>query len=141
MIAKYPSGAIGHLLYNNATFPVTLPNEGIFAGGAGWGNDGQYVSAGGWISDPGSICVLGTRGSLRIFHYANARFLNTGDGPRQVDVAGLPSPNHFAAQLASCVDAIEAGSKPDVDAQDGLAALSIILEAGGFGNGPALDQL
>lgn len=68
-------------------------------------------------------------------------FLNTGDGPRQVDVAGLPSPNHFAAQLASCVDAIEARSKPDVDAQDGLAALSIILEAGGFGNGPLLDQL
>lgn len=68
LIAKSPSGAIGHLLCNNATFPVTLPNEGIFAGGAGWGNDGQYVSAGGWISDPGSICVWGTRGSLRIFH-------------------------------------------------------------------------
>ncbi|MET2830959.1 Gfo/Idh/MocA family protein [Mesorhizobium shangrilense] len=130
LIANYPSGAIGHLLYNNATFPTSLPNEGIFAGGAGWGNDGQYVPAGGWINDPGSISVWGTSGSLRIFHYANALFMNTGKGSQRVETPGLAPPGHFSAQLTACVQTIREGGMPAVTARDGLVALSVVLAAG-----------
>ena len=34
LLLTYPSGAIGHLLYNNATFSAALPNEGMFTGGS-----------------------------------------------------------------------------------------------------------
>ncbi|MFY9238098.1 MAG: Gfo/Idh/MocA family oxidoreductase [Roseovarius sp.] len=129
LLAHYPSGALGHLLYNNATFTTAMPNEGIFAGGDGWGNDGQYVAAGGWLSDPGSISIWGTEGSLRIFHYANAVFLNLGDGPQRVELSGRPSPGHFVTQMEAVVAAIQSGKEPECGAADGIAALSTILTA------------
>jgi predicted dehydrogenase len=129
LIMTYPCGAVGHLLYNNATFSAGLPNEGMFSGGAGWTTDGSMAPAGTWIDDPGSISVYGTEGTLRIFHYCNALFLNTGSGPKRVELQGRAPLGHFATQLEACLAAIADNLPPPVSGHDGMAALRTLLSA------------
>jgi glucose-fructose oxidoreductase len=98
LVAEFENGAIGHLLYDEGTYPTGLPAEGCFSWGASW--DAQGFHPGGtWTASPGSIHVHGTRGALRIFHYADALFLIDGNGPRQIALEGKPAPGHFAAQM------------------------------------------
>jgi predicted dehydrogenase len=127
VIMRFPNGALGHLLYNAATFSATLPNEGMFSGGQGWLIDGAIADPGSWESEPGSIFVYGAHGSLRIFHYVNALFINAGGGPRRIELSGRAAFGHFATQLEDCISAIRNGSKPPVSGEDGMAALKTLL--------------
>ena len=129
LIMTFPCGAIGHLLYNNATFSAGLPNEGMFSSGEGWTTDGSSTPAGSWTNEPGSISVYGTEGTLRIFHYCNSLFLNTGRGPRMVELLGRAPPGHFATQLEACLAAITDNLPAPVSGHDGMAALKTLLAA------------
>ena len=127
MIMTFPGGASGHLLYNAATYSTFLPNEGMFSGGQSWLTDGSLAAAGSWLGEPGSISVYGSEGSLRIFHFANALFLNTGDGPKRIPLEGRASPGHFATQLEDCIAAIREDRDPSITGEDALRALRTLL--------------
>ena len=128
MAMEFANGAMGHLLYNAATFSTVLPKEGMFSGGQGWQSDCSIAQQGLWEQEPGSISVYGTAGSLRIFHYTNALFINTGDGPRQVALAGRPAFGHFATQLEDCAAAIVNDIEPNVTGEMGVEALRALLQ-------------
>ncbi|QNQ10820.1 Gfo/Idh/MocA family protein [Sphingomonas alpina] len=123
LVMTFPSGVMGHLLYNAGTYTAALPNEGMFSGGMSWLTDGSLAPAGTWLGEPGSIAIYGTTGTLRIFHFANALFLNTGNGPRQIPLEGRPCPDHFATQLEDCLDAIAHDRAPAIGGEDALHAL------------------
>ena len=127
MAMEFTNGAIGHLLYNAATYSAALPNEGMFSGGQGWQADCSITHPGLWENEPGSISVYGTTGSLRIFHYTNALFINTGEGPRAIQLVGRPAFGHFATQLEDCADAILSDRAPSISGEDGLRLLEIML--------------
>jgi len=127
MAMEFANGAMGHLLYNAATYSTALPNEGMFSGGQGWQADCSITHPGLWENEPGSISVYGTTGSLRIFHYTNALFINTGDGPRAIQLVGRPAFGHFATQLEDCADAILSDRAPSISGEDGLRLLEIML--------------
>lgn len=127
LIMSFPGGAMGHLLYNAATYSTFLPNEGMFSGGQSWLTDGSIAPAGSWLSEPGSISVYGTEGSLRIFHFANALFLNQGQGPTRIPLEGRASPGHFATQIEDCIAAIGADRDPSISGEDALRALRALL--------------
>ena len=80
-----------------------------------------------WETEPGSISVYGTTGSLRIFHYTNALFINNGEGPHQVQLTGRPAFGHFATQLEDCAEAIFNNREPTVSGEDGVRALKALL--------------
>lgn len=138
LVMSFPCGATGHLLYNAATFSARLPNEGMFSGGEGWMLDDSIAPAGGWVSEPGSMSIYGSTGSLRVFHYTNALYLNTGDGPKRVELSGRPSLGHFATQLEDCVAAIHQDLAPSITGPDGLNALKTILSV--FESRASLDS-
>lgn len=121
---KYESGLIGQLVYNEATYPSDMPNEGIFSWGA-------YFARGtsSWEAHPGSIRIHGSKGALRIFPYANKMFLFNEDGQRQIRVLDIPHPNHFGKQIDSFAESILADEEPVVTGMDGLNALQTILAA------------
>jgi UDP-N-acetyl-2-amino-2-deoxyglucuronate dehydrogenase len=123
MVMQYPGGAVGHLLYNAGTFSTFLPNEGMFSGGMSWLTDGSLAPPGAWLAEPGSIAIYGTTGSLRIFHFANALFLNQGQGMKRVTLEGRPCPDHFSTQLEDCIDAIRTDRQPSIGGADALRAL------------------
>lgn len=128
LVLEYENGAIGELVYEDGTFPIELPTEGIFSGGSGWDLDGS-APAGAWQAHPGSIHIHGTRGSLRIFHYANAVFLRNRDGVRQVKVPEPGAPVQFALQLRAFVEAVRRGLPPPVSAAAGREACRVVLSA------------
>jgi len=128
LLMNFRSGALGHLLYEDSTFPTSLPGEGMFSWGAGWDING-YVPPGLWQSAPGCIHVHGSKGALRIFHYANALFLTDRDGTRQIELEGRPAPGHFAAQVESCARSIQDGAPVEVPGEAGLAALEVLEAA------------
>lgn len=127
MMMQYPGGISGHVLYNAATYSTFLPNEGMFSAGQSWLTDGSLAPAGSWLDEPGSISIYGTTGALRIFHFANALFLNNGDGVRKIPLTGRASPGHFATQLEDCIDAIRTGRAPSIPGDDGVRALRALL--------------
>jgi predicted dehydrogenase len=131
MVMCFPGGVTGHLLYNAATYPAGLPNEGMFSGGQGWLTDGSVAQAGLWENEPGSIAVHGTTGTLRIFHYTNALFLNSGEGPRRISLDGRAAFGHFATQLEDCIACIQDGRDPSVTGEDGIRALEALLSVYG----------
>jgi len=124
----YDNGAIGELVYNECTFPTELPNEGLFSLGDGWDVDG-YVKAGGWIKHPSSFHLYGTKGSLRVFHYANLLYHCSAEGVRQLPLEGAPAPDHFRAQMQCLVDDIAAGRPAATPGEVGLATLQTLLLA------------
>jgi len=123
------NGATGHLLYDDATYGAALPTEGIFSWGRAWGIDGSVGAERSWHPHPWSIAVYGTRGALRIFHYANQLFLTTSAGQEQVRVADVAAPGHFALQMDAFAEAIRTGAQPPVAGADGLRALTVLLAA------------
>ena len=128
MAMTFESGAMGHLIYNAATYSTAMPNEGMFSGGEGWLADNSLTQPGLWEKEPGSIAVYGSKGSLRIFHYTNALFLNTGEGSQQIPITGRPAFGHFATQLEDCADAITANREPSITGEDGLRLLKTMLK-------------
>lgn len=128
MYMRFDNDAVGLLSYNAATYSTTLPNEGVFSGGQGYNADGTLAQAGVWESDPGSIHIYGSKGSLRIFHYTNALYLNNESGMRQVPLVGRPAFGHFATQLEDCLMSVKENRPPPVTGQDGLRAMEAMLQ-------------
>ncbi len=120
------TGAVGQLLYNDCTFDTDLPAEGLFSHGASWDLNG-YAPADTWHAHPGCIHVYGTKGSLRIFHYANQLFLNNKDGLRQIQLPNRPPPAQFAMQIESFAHSIREDRAPEVTGMDGINALRALL--------------
>lgn len=127
MIMKFVSGAMGHLLYNAASYSTVLPNEGMYSGGQGYREDSSISEPGLWEGDPDSISVYGTTGSLRIFYYTNALYLNTGDGPKQIPLSGRTPFGHFATQLETCIASIVEDLPPPISGEVGKTTLETML--------------
>lgn len=117
--------AIGHLLYNEISFPTKLPNEGVFGVGDGWGNRG-YADRGAWDTQSASIDVYGSHGSIRIFGYPNLLFLTTASGVRKVATDPISSPVQFARQMSAFIAAIDRDEDAPVKGQDGVRALTVL---------------
>jgi UDP-N-acetylglucosamine 3-dehydrogenase len=125
----FKNGAVGQLVYNEATYPSDMPYEGIFSWGGGWDISGNLISGGGWNAQPGSIRVHGEKGALRIFYYANKLFLFGNGKQEQIRVMDRPMPSNFALQMESFSTRLQRGDDPEVAGVDGLKALQIILAA------------
>jgi predicted dehydrogenase len=125
---RFANAAVGHLLYDAATFSTALPGEGMFSGGQGYRDDGGISEPGSWDASPVSISVYGSKGSLRIFYYANTLFLNTGEGPKQIALTGRAPFGHFATQLEACIDAISSDLAPPIGGRVGRSVLTTILK-------------
>ena len=126
----FGTGALGQLVYNEATFPSDMPGEGVFSWGGRW-ESGALELGGGWDCHPGSIRVHGELGALRIYPYPNRLFLFAGDKQREIPVDARPMPANFALQLESFVERLRRAEEPEVTGQDGLKALEVILAAYG----------
>lgn len=128
---EYANGAIGQLLYEDGTYPTDLPHEGIFGWAGGWsaGRDNVDIRPGAWQAHPGCIHVHGTRGALRIFHYANKMYWRDDAGVREVMVPDRPFPSSFALQLEDFVRAIRRAAATPVPGEVGLEACRIMLAA------------
>jgi predicted dehydrogenase len=125
---EYANGAVGQLLYEDGTFTTTLPAEGVFAWGGGWNVGGATTTpSGSWNPDPGCIHVHGSKGSLRIYHYANKLFHRSEAGVRQVKVPDRPMPSNFGMQLNTFIEAIRSGAPTPVPGEVGLDALRTLL--------------
>ena len=126
MTIEYESGSVGQLAYDEATYPTEMPSEGVFSLGQGWDLDG-FVPAGHWTRYPGSIHVYGTKGSLRIFHYANQLYQIDHQGLRQIPIEGPAAPYHFATQIDTFAEDILTGRPTTVPGEAGLDALRTML--------------
>lgn len=121
------NGAVGELVYNDATFGAELPNEGAFSWGGSWDPDGNIQPPGQWQSHPGSITVHGTTGALRILHYCNALYLITAEGTRQIPVSDDAMPGNFGQQVEAFARNIRDKSAPATDIGAGRRALEVLL--------------
>jgi predicted dehydrogenase len=122
----FEDDAVGQLIYNEATFPSDLPNEGIFSLGSAWDINGLQPG-GGWAPHPGNIRVHGEEGALRIFHYANKLHHSCSAGIREIPLPDWPMPGNFARQMQSFVARIREGREPEVSGLDGVRALQVVL--------------
>ncbi len=126
---QFESGAVGQLLYCDATFSSDLPYEGMFSWGLTYEPNGTLSPRPRWEDEPGSIRVHGARGALRIFHYANKLFFFGPGRKEQVHVVDRPHPGNFGLQMESFVNSILRDEEPQVTGLDGLRALQVILAA------------
>jgi predicted dehydrogenase len=126
---EFDNAAVGHLIYNEATYPTVLPYEGIYSWGGSWDIQGKLTLGGGWTEYPGNISVYGSEGSLRIFYYANKLFFFDGQTKKQIRVMDRPMPANFALQMESYAMRLQKGLAPEVMGSDGLRALQVILSA------------
>ena len=123
------NGAVGQLVYNEATIPCEMPYEGIFSWGGSWDINYNLTLGGGWDALPQNFRIYGTKGALRVFHYANKMFLFEKEKREQIRVPDRPMPGNFALQMESFASAIREKRSPEVTGQDGLRALEIALAA------------
>jgi len=125
----FESGAVGQLLYNDATFQTNVPYDGVFSEGISWDVSGKPLPGGQWDPQPGCIHVHGEKGALRIYHYANKIYLTDQRGIREIPVQGRPNPGHFGLQMELFAKSLREGREPAVTGEDGLRALQVILGA------------
>jgi len=128
MTMRFSNGAIGQLVYNDATFSCDMPGEGIFSLGAAWNVAGDVRPARTWHDQPGNIRVYGTEGALRIFHYANRLFITTESGQEEEILPQAAAPAHFGAQLESFVKSVREDEAPAIPGEAGVSALRWLLE-------------
>ena len=137
LLMHFENGAVGHLLYQNASWSADLPNEGLFSWGPEWDelvqSEPGAPRGGRWQEQPGNIRVYGTQGSLRIFHYANKIFLRNRSGLRELKLADRAMPAQFGAEMASFARSVRLDQPPEVPASVGREALRIVLEGGWLG--------
>jgi len=126
---QFENGAAGQLIYCDATFSSDMPGEGIFSWGLTYEPGGTLSPGPRWEAEPGSIRVHGTRGALRIFHYANKLFFFGPGRKEQVRVLDRPHPGNFGLQMESFINSILRDEAPEVTGVDGLKALQVILAA------------
>ncbi len=130
MTMEFQTGATGHLIYDDASWPAELPSEGMFSWGPSWDEMAKGDGASGkahWQTNPGTIKVYGAKGTLRIFHYANLLFLRTERGVEQIPIGGQPMPGQFAAEMVSFAESIRQNEDPAVGADVGRRALAAVL--------------
>jgi len=123
---NFANGAVGQLLYNDGTFSTDLPQEGLFSWGSAWAASG-HTPAGGWQAHPNHICVHGSKGALRIFHYANELYLFNNAGSERLKLLDRPAPAQFALQMERFCRNIQNNEEPDVPGNVGLRALRVLL--------------
>lgn len=123
------NGAMGQLVYNEATIPCEMPYEGIFSWGGSWDINYNLTLGGGWDAQPQNFRIYGTKGALRVFHYANKLFLFEKEKQEQIRVPDRPMPGNFALQIESFARAILEKKSPEVTGYDGLRALEAALAA------------
>lgn len=124
-VLDFGGGAQGHLLYDDGTFPLDLPGEGAFSRGDGFQLAGISVP-GQWDPSPGTISVYGTRGSLRILHYAGYLYQSDRDGIREVSVTVRPPAYQFQRQLEVAATDLREGSRHAARGEEGRQALAVI---------------
>ncbi|MBL8266033.1 MAG: Gfo/Idh/MocA family oxidoreductase, partial [Steroidobacter sp.] len=96
-LLEHECGALGMLTYDESTVSSDLPWEGLFSHGHGWVHGQGFVGAvGAWTPGASFLRVHGTRGALRIFHYANRLFLSVPGEVREMPVPAGAAPEHFA---------------------------------------------
>lgn len=115
----------GHLIYNELTYPTTLPNEGLFGIGKGWGDEG-FHDQGCWESNPTAIEVYGSDGSLRILGYPNALFLANHRGVVRIATDPVPPPIQFVRQMEAFIRSIEENRETPVPGWLGVRALEVL---------------
>ena len=123
------NGAVGQLVYNEATIPCEMPYEGIFSWGGSWDINYNLILGGGWDVQPQNFRIFGTTGALRVFHYANKLFLFEEEKQEQIRVLDRPMPGNFALQMESFARAILEKKSPEATGYDGLRALEVALAA------------
>ena len=123
---NFANGGIGQLLYNQGTFSSNLPREGTFSAGAEW-SASSFTPPGHWQAHPGSIHVNGTKGALRIFHYANELYLIGENDTRKMEVLNQPAPAQFCLQIEAFAQSIITDTPPPSSGEDGLKALQILM--------------
>jgi predicted dehydrogenase len=127
-ILEHECGALGWLVYDEATVTSDMPWEGLFAKGQTWQHGiGFGGDPGQWIGEAGSIRVHGTKGALRIYHYPNRLFLSLPSGTREIQVPAEAAPTHFGRQLQTFVGALRRSEMAPVGAGVGIRALSALL--------------
>jgi predicted dehydrogenase len=124
-LLNFASGATGHLVYNDGTWPIQLPGDGMFSAGAGWTLTG-LSPPGEWEPEPGWIEIYGTNGALRVYHYANALFIRDSGGMRQLQLPDKAAPWHFVDQIKAFAKNLATGNEPDTPATVGIQALRVI---------------
>jgi UDP-N-acetyl-2-amino-2-deoxyglucuronate dehydrogenase len=127
-IMRLKNGTLGFLVYDDSTYPALLPWEGLFSQSAAADtNNTPWLGADGtWDPEAGNFAIHGTRGSLRVFHYAN-RLISNIDG--QIRDERLPpggAPQHFAVQLRAFCDAITQDKDVAVPLSVGHITLKIL---------------
>jgi predicted dehydrogenase len=125
----FDNGAVGQLIYNDATFPAEMPGEGIFSWGGRYDDVGNLLLDGGWDALPGNFRIHGGKGALRVFHYANKLFYFGKDRQEEIKLAHRPVPGNFSLQMQAFADSILNDHDPGVSGVDGLKALQVILAA------------
>lgn len=100
----------------------------MFSAGDAWDSDG-FVGANTWTKHPSSINVYGSKGSLRIFHYANQLVRIDAEGLRQVPLEGPTSPFHFARQIDQFAEDILTNKPASTPASGGFDVLRTLLTA------------
>ncbi|MBN1316054.1 MAG: Gfo/Idh/MocA family oxidoreductase [Anaerolineales bacterium] len=126
---NYKSGAVGQLVYCDISYSSDLPYEGLFSWGLTYNSDGKLSDYPRWEEQPGSIRVHGSKGALRIFHYANKLFFFSYGRREQIRVEDRPHPGNFAGQMESFVNSLINETEPEVTGLDGLLAVKTILPA------------
>lgn len=121
-VIEFANACTAHLLYDDGTWSTALPGETTFSRGASWG-PGGLMPPGQLDPDPGSIHVHGTKGSLRIHHYAHEVYLRNADGVRRLEIEGEPAPAQFRYQLEACLKALSANQNPVPSLEDGVSAV------------------
>ena len=123
----FKNGAVGQLVYNEATYSSDMPYEGIFSWGGSWDIHSNLILGGGWDAQPGNFRVHGENGALRVFHYANKLFFFGENRQEEVKVDDHPMPGNFALQMESFAKRLIQGEEPEVTAEDGMKALQVAL--------------
>lgn len=122
------NGALGVLLYDGSTWPLELPSEGLFSEGREWVDRRGWVGARGrWDSHPGNIRVYGSKGALRIYHYANRLLLSRDGGLRECELPPQATPAHFGAQMRHFCQELDDGADPSCGAETGIRALQALF--------------
>jgi predicted dehydrogenase len=124
-LLEFSSGAVGQLLYDDGTWPSQLPAQGLFSAGSGWTHSG-LSSPGLWEAEPGFIEVHGTKGALRVYHYANALYLRNREGLRQLPLPDYAAPRHFTRQIEAFASNLALGEEPETPAEAGVQAVRVI---------------
>jgi predicted dehydrogenase len=122
------SGALGVLLYDGSTWPLELPAEGLFSEGRAWVDGRGWVGAERlWDPHPGNIRVYGSKGSLRIYHYANRLFFSRDGSVCEYELPPGATPAHFGAQMRHFCQELDEDADPSCGAPAGIQTLTALF--------------